>query len=208
MDRDDFDLHSASPRPEEGGYTPSWSDEEEYARRVLREVRHVESGASVPEQEPVAEPPQVEPPLRRPLHEEDYEQLDIEAERLEREEREQREQCEDEEEEAKNHRRRISTFWQLVSGAILVREGVSKYYPYMLTVALMFLGNIFVIFTALYSDIQYSKREKEVQRLRERYIHFEEQRLKTTTHSAIERELRRRGIPLYEPSAPNELIEK
>ena len=89
--------------------------EEEFARRVRREVRRMERGEA---------------------------EEDIRAD----EEREAEERAEAEERERRERRRRSSTFWQLFSGTILVREGVSKYYPYMLTIAGMFFLSIMVMF--------------------------------------------------------------
>ena len=103
--------------------------------------------------------------------------------------------------------RRSSTFWQLFSGTILVREGVSKYYPYMLTIAGMFFLSIMVMFWSLHLDMRYTRLERDVQKLRERSIRLQEQRYQRTTHSAIVEQLRARGIELYDPQAPGEIIE-
>ena len=107
----------------------------------------------------------------------------------------------------RERRRRASTFWQLFSGTILVREGVSKYYPYMLTIAGMFFLSIVVMFWSLHLDMRYTRLERDVQKLRERSIRLQEQRYQRTTHSAIVRQLEARGIELYDPLAPGEIIE-
>ena len=96
---------------------------------------------------------------------------------------------------------------QLFSGTILVHEGVSKYYPYMLSIAGMFFLSIAVMFTTLHLDMKYSRLEREVQILRERSIRLQEQRYRRTTHSAIVERLRERGIELTDPPAPGEIIE-
>ncbi len=111
-------------------------------------------------------------------------------------EREAAEKAEAEERERRERRRRASTFWQLFSGTILVREGISKYYPYMLSIAGMFFLSIAVMFTALHLDMKYTRLEREVQILRERSIRLQEQRYSRTTHSAIVERLRERGIDL------------
>lgn len=123
------------------------------------------------------------------------------------EEREAAERAEAEERERRERRRRSSTFWQLFSGTILLREGVSKYYPYLLTIAGMFLLSIMVMFWSLHLDMRYSRLSREVQVLRERSIRLQEQRYRRTTLSAILEELHRRGIELYDPLAPGEIIE-
>ena len=150
--------------------------EQEFARRVRREVRRMERGDA---------------------------DEDIRID----EEQEAEERAEAEAEKQREHRRKSSTFWQLFSGTILVREGVSKYYPYMLTIAGMFFLSIVVMFWALHLDMRYSRLEREVQKLRERSIRLQEQRYQRTTHSAIVEQLRERGLELYDPLAPGEIIE-
>lgn len=109
--------------------------------------------------------------------------------------------------ERRERRRRSSMFWQLLSGSILVREGVSKYYPYMLTIAGMFFLSIVVMFWSLHLDRRFSRLDREVQMLRERSIRLQEQRYQRTTHSAIVEQLRARGIELQDPVTPGEIIE-
>ena len=123
------------------------------------------------------------------------------------EEREAAERAEAEAREARERRRRSSTFWQLFSGSILVRKGVSKYYPYLLTIAGMFFLSIVVMFWSLHLDMRYTRLSREVQMLRERSIRLREQRYQRTTHSAIVERLRERGIELYDPAVPGEIIE-
>ena len=123
------------------------------------------------------------------------------------EEREAAERAEAEQREARERRRRSSTLWQLFSGTLLVRKGVSQYYPYLLTIAGMFFLSIVVMFWSLHLDMRYTRLEREVQKLRERSIRLQEQRFQRTTHSAIIEQLHARGIDLYDPLAPGEIIE-
>ena len=104
-------------------------------------------------------------------------------------------------------RRRSNIFWLLFSGNILVRKGASEYYRYMICIAAMFFVSIFVMFTALHLDMKYSRLYREVQMLRERSTRLQEQRFRHTTHSAILEELRRRGIDLYDPVVPGEILD-
>lgn len=150
--------------------------DEEFARRVRREVLRMDRGEA----------------------EEDI-RADLEREALERAEVEAREQRE--------RRRKANVLWQFFSGTILVRAGVSRYYPYMLCVAGMFFLSIVVMFTALHLDVKYSLLDREVQMLRERSLRLEEERFRRTTHSAVCERLRERNIPLYDPPAPGERIE-
>ena len=121
-------------------------------------------------------------------------------------EREAAERAEAEERENKERRRRASLVRQFFTGTILVREGVSRSYPYMLCMAVMLFASIFVMFMALRLDMRHTELEREVQKLRERSIRLEEERFLTTTHSAIVERLRQRNIPLYDPPAPGETI--
>ena len=121
-------------------------------------------------------------------------------------EREAAERGEAEERENKERRRRASLVRQFFTGTILVREGVSRSYPYMLCMAVMLFASIFVMFMALRLDMRHTELEREVQKLRERSIRLEEERFRTTTHSAIVERLRQRNIPLYDPPAPGETI--
>ena len=111
------------------------------------------------------------------------------------------------EEQRKEERRRSNIFWLLFSGNILVRKGASEYYRYMICIAAMFFVSIFVMFTALHLDMKYSRLYREVQMLRERSTRLQEQRFRHTTHSAILEELRRRGIDLYDPVVPGEILD-
>lgn len=120
-----------------------------------------------------------------------------EAERAAREEAERREK-----------RRRSNPLWLWFTGNILVREGVTEYYRYMICIGGMFLLSIMVIFSAMRLDMKYTRTEREVQLLRERSVRLEEQRYSRTTHSAIVEELARRGIPLRDPLTPAEIIEE
>lgn len=150
--------------------------EEEFARRVRREVLRIERGEADEE-------------IRADL------------------EREEELKAEEEERQRRERHRKASTFWQLFSGTILVHEGVSRYYPYMGSIAAMFFLSIAVMFTSLHLDMKYTRLEREVQILRERSIRLQEQRYRRTTHSAIVERLRERGIELYDPLRPGEIIE-
>lgn len=124
---------------------------------------------------------------------------DEEAEAAERAGREQAER--------RARRRAASTFWQLFSGTILVREGVSRHYPYMLAIAGMFFLSITVMFRSLHLDMKHARLERQVQMLRERSVRLEEQRFRVTTHSAVVRALAARGIDLGDPSSPGERVD-
>ena len=106
------------------------------------------------------------------------------------------EQRAEQERAARMERRRKSSFlWLLFSGNILVRESFSGYYRYLIYMAVTFFVSIFVMFTALHL-------------VRERSVRLQEQSFRSTTHSAVVRALAERGIPLYDPAAPGEIIEE
>ena len=167
----DHDFDPTTPEAEQQRL-----QEEEFARRVRREVRRMERGEA---------------------------DDDIRAD----EEREAEEEARREAARQRERRRNASTFWQLFSGTILVREGVSHSYPYLLAIAGMFLVSISVVFMSLHTDMKHMRLEREVQVLRERSIRMQERRFRVTTHSAVTAELRRRGIELYDPLAPSEIID-
>ena len=107
---------------------------------------------------------------------------------------------------ARRERRQRNPFYRLVSGTILVGERATRSYPYLLTIAAMFFLNIVVLFWSLHLDLRYSRLEREVQKLREKSIRYEEQRYRVSTHSAVSAELERRGIELKDPAAPGQII--
>ena len=83
----------------------------------------------------------------------------------------------------------------------------SEAYPYLLSIAGMFFLSIVVMFWSLHLDRRYSQLEREVQMLRERSVRLQQQRFRVTTHSAVVEQLRQRGIELYDPTVPGEIIE-
>ena len=128
---------------------------------------------------------------------------DIEADKEQVREEQEREQAE----AVKKQRRRSRLFWQLFSGNILVTSSVKANYSYLIAIAVMCFVSIFVMFTALYADLRYSRVEREVQLVRERSIRLQEQLYGKTTHAAIREELQRRGINLQDPQKTKEVVE-
>ncbi|MCM1151248.1 MAG: FtsL-like putative cell division protein [Alistipes sp.] len=168
----DTDFYPVNPEEE----ARARQQEEEFARRVRREVLRIERGDADEE-------------IRADLQREAEERVEQQADA------------------AKRERRRASLVRQFFTGTILVREGVSRSYPYMLCIAVMLFLSIFVMFLGLRFDMRHSELEREVQKLRERSIRLSEERFRATTHSAIVARLRERNIPLYDPSAPGEVID-
>ena len=127
---------------------------------------------------------------------------DLEADRR-AEEAEEQARVEAEERRERRHR---NPFYRLISGTILVGEHATRSYPYLVTIAAMFFLNIVVLFWSLHLDLRYSRLEREVQKLRERSIRYEEQRYRQSTHSAVSKELEQRGIVLKDPATPGQII--
>lgn len=124
----------------------------------------------------------------------DREQL--EAERAEREAEEERQ------------RKRNANIWrQLFSGRILVHDTVRENYRYVGIIAVMFFASIVVLFWTLSLDIRHARLSTEVQLLHERSIRLQEQCYRRSSHSAIVESLHERGLELYDPLRPNEVIE-
>lgn len=120
-----------------------------------------------------------------------------------------REEAEREEAAARDERdrRRHSRLWWLwVTGGILLRDGVTGYYHYLIAIAVTFLTSIAVMFMTLHLDVQHSRLKVDVQRLRERSIRLEEQKFRQTSHSAIQERLRAHGIELCDPLTPGEAV--
>ena len=121
--------------------------------------------------------------------------------------REAREEAERTEAEERERKRSQSLVRGLVSGSVIGRQWVSEHYRYPLMIAGIFLLSIIVMFCALGLDMKYSRREREVQLLRERAIRLQEQRYSRTTHSAILQRLQERNIPLRDPQTSGHIIQ-
>ena len=132
---------------------------------------------------------------------------EADEEMREEEEQEREEEARRAAEEERQRRRHSSWLWLLFSGSILMRSGMSKYYRYVLLIALMFFCSILTIFNALRLDKRFTQVEAETQLLRERSIRMQERRYRQTTHSAIVRRLKERGIDLRDPNNATEIIE-
>ncbi len=104
-------------------------------------------------------------------------------------------------------RRNASAVWQLLTGNILVNKGVSRYYPHMIIVAGMFFVSIMVMFYSLHMDMRYLRLEREVRLLRESSLRYQSLRYQQSSHSAIMKQLSKRGIVLEETTAPSTLID-
>ena len=96
---------------------------------------------------------------------------------------------------------------KFVSGAILDTTAVMENYRYVVCIMALLLLSIAMLFTSLGVYMRYTKLVEEVQLLRERAIRMSEQRYEQSSHSAVVRSLRARGINLQDPRTPHEIIE-
>ncbi len=132
-----------------------------------------------------------------------------EAEEDIRAEREQME-AEKAEKEAEQEQanRRNGKFWrQILSGRILVHDTVRENYRYLAAIAIMFFASIAVLFWTLSLNNTYTRLDTEVQLLHERSIRLQEQCYRHSSHSAVIERMHERGMELYDPLQPNEIIE-
>ncbi len=118
-----------------------------------------------------------------------------------------REQQEREEAEKRASRHKwLRSIGLLLTGEILVRENAARFYSYASYIALMFFLSIVTLFAGLRVETKCNRLEREVELLHERSIRFKEQRYQKSSHSAIVEELERRGIELYDPLTPTNII--
>lgn len=164
--------------------------DEQLARRVLEEVQHLER------------------------EEEEEREEDVDEQEQEQEQQNQNQTEEDEDEQSaeegreKSRGERGGLFWMFISGNVLLWRGLTRYYGQMILVAFLFLISIVVMFWSLHLDMEYNHLSRSVQLLRERSVRLQEVRSSRLSHSAIVKELERRGIELHDPSTPATVIEK
>ena len=130
------------------------------------------------------------------------------AEDIERDiEEEEQERQEAEQEQERERKKRSALRWMIFSGSILTSRHVAGNYRYLIVIAFLSLLSIMVMFWSLYTDMQHSHMEREVQLLRERSIRLQEQLYNQTTHQAIRDELARRGLTLQDPKTAKAVVE-
>lgn len=93
-----------------------------------------------------------------------------------------------------------------LTGEILIKDEVAKFYNYVSYIALMFFLSIVTLFAALRLEMRCNELEHEVELLHERSIRIKEQRYRHCSHSAIVERLERQGIELYDPLSPSNVI--
>ncbi len=95
----------------------------------------------------------------------------------------------------------------MLTGNILTRREVSKYYSHMIAIATLFFISIMVLFGSLHLDVRHNQLAEEVQMLRERSVRLKEVRSERTSQPAVLMELHSRGIKMDESKIPAIVIE-
>ncbi|MFI3316371.1 MAG: hypothetical protein SNF93_02170 [Rikenellaceae bacterium] len=161
--------------------------EPDYSQRIEQEVVHVERQEPDPEE-------QDEEPLTAEQAElalEEAEDARAEAEAA-----------------AKREAREANLFWQFISGNWLILEGIAGSYRYLLIVAATLFLSVVSIFYTFHLSEKYARKVSHVQLLQERSLEYQRARFNSTSHTAILKELRQRGIPLYDLQESKTIIEK
>ncbi len=104
-------------------------------------------------------------------------------------------------------RRESSIFWQFISGNWMILDGVTGTYRYLLIIAATLFLSVVSIFVTFHLSERLTQRTESVQLLRERSLEYQRIRFNNTSHSAIVKELERRGIPLYDLHESKTIIE-
>ncbi len=88
----------------------------------------------------------------------------------------------------------------VVTGDILLAEEVKRVYTLLTMLGVIFFASIATIFGSLQRDMRYRELEKEVALLKERAIRTSEECYRHSSHSAIVRKLKERGIDIEDPN--------
>ncbi|MFI3332517.1 MAG: hypothetical protein SNI51_00670 [Rikenellaceae bacterium] len=113
----------------------------------------------------------------------------------------------EQQEELRRIAREKSVFWQFISGNWMILDGVTGTYRYLLIIASTLFLSVVSIFVTFHLSEKLTLRTQSVQLLRERALEYQRIRFNSTSHSAIVKELERRGIPLYDLHESKTIIE-
>lgn len=109
-------------------------------------------------------------------------------------------------------KRALITIWlfirSLFTGEIIINPSVSKGYDYLAYIAFLMLVSIVTLFSSLHMQIRENHLSEQVRLTGERAVRTEEQRIKATTHSAIVKSLKERGIELTDCHEPVTIIKQ
>lgn len=116
-----------------------------------------------------------------------------------------------EEQEALEERRSKRPRWvvwinSVVTGDILLAEEVKRVYTLLTMLGVIFFASIATIFGSLQRDMRYRELEKEIALLKERAIRTAEECYRHSSHSAILRKLKERGIDIEDPKTQPKIL--
>lgn len=110
--------------------------------------------------------------------------------------------------EEKKSKRPRWVMWinSVVTGDILLAEEVKRVYTLLTMLGVIFFASIATIFGSLQRDMRYRELEKEVALLKERAIRTSEECYRHSSHSAILRKLKERGIEIEDPKTQPKIL--
>ena len=110
--------------------------------------------------------------------------------------------------EEKKSKRSRWAMWinSVVTGDILLAEEVKRVYTLLTMLGVIFFASIATIFGSLQRDMRYRELEKEVALLKERAIRTSEECYRHSSHSAILRKLKERGIDIEDPKTQPKIL--
>ena len=116
-----------------------------------------------------------------------------------------------EEQEALEERKSKRPRWvvwinSVVTGDILLAEEVKRVYTLLTMLGVIFFASIATIFGSLQRDMRYRELEKEIALLKERAIRTSEECYRHSSHSAILRKLKERGIDIEDPKTQPKIL--
>lgn len=121
------------------------------------------------------------------------------AEDIQREEEENQSQ-------QRNHPKWFVWLSHAMTGDVLVLQEVQRIYKLLGLLGVIFFLSIATTFAALHSDLYRSRLEKEVNLLHEKAVRTREALHEHNSHTAIVRELSRRGIEMIDPHSQPRVI--
>ncbi len=94
-----------------------------------------------------------------------------------------------------------------MTGDVLILREAERIYKIIGALGVIFFVSIATTFAALHSDLRCSRLEKEVALLHEKAIRMREARHESDSHTAIVRQLSKRGIEMIDPHSQPRIIE-
>lgn len=139
------------------------------------------------------------------------EEEESEAKQTRKEEKESEEKSKDKiatANERKAKRKRIlATVESVFTGDILLAKEATRVYNFLMLLGVIFLASIFTMFRAFQKELECSKLQEEVYLLREERTQVLSNRIKNSTHDAILKKVKKRGLDLEDPTTTPTILE-